>query len=352
MGAYEYDPPPSTPCGSHTPHCTLVISLIRPLWIQNWTKVSLITRVSQSAPGTGYLNGFPAAHCTRCNIVARSLCLLKAVEQRESPHILGGSHLQRLQHWQADVDSNQTSFYVCRMGGLFSEMLPIFAALHSWWFRFPFGFASHSGVAATPRKRKRLIKCVPVGYLKMYACKNKDPGTSGLFHWIEMQPSRYLSSHFYLLWLFSCQIVSSALPPHKLQGARLVVSCTSPGVCPDSRPLSQWYLTVSASIAPFFCLQSLPTSGSFLMSRLFISDGQNIGVSAFASVLPVNIQGWFPLGWTGWISLLSKGLSRVFSSTICTVFRQILFTCFFVYVQLKTKGRIFLLPMPKPLPGT
>ena len=164
----------------------------------------------------------PSCSLYSCNIVARSLCLLKAVEQRESPHILGGSHLQRLQHWQADVDSNQTSFYVYRMGALFSEMLPIFAALHSWWFRFPFGFASHSGVAATPRKRKRLIKCAPVGYLKMYACKNKDPGKSGLFHWIEMQPSRSLSNRFYLLWLFSCQIVSSALPPRKLQ-ARCVL---------------------------------------------------------------------------------------------------------------------------------
>ena len=85
-----------------------------------------------------------------------------------------------------------------------------------------------------------------------------------------------------------------------------------------SCPLTRWcHPTISSSVIPF-CPQSFPVSGSFLMSRLFASGGQSIEISA--SVLPMNIQGWFPLGWTGWISLLSKGLSRVFSST--TVFQR------------------------------
>ena len=89
----------------------------------------------------------------------------------------------------------------------------------------------------------------------------------------------------------------------------------SPGVCSNSCPLCLWcYPTISSSVPPFSsCPQSFPASGSFPISQFFASDGQSIGASA--SVLPMNIQGWFPLGWTGLISLLSKGLSRVFSST-------------------------------------
>ena len=79
---------------------------------------------------------------------------------------------------------------------------------------------------------------------------------------------------------------------------------------------SSCHLTISSSVVPFSsCLQPFPASGSFLMTQFFSSGGQNIGVSASASVLPMNIQDWFPLGWTGWISLQSKGLSRVFSNT-------------------------------------
>ena len=96
-------------------------------------------------------------------------------------------------------------------------------------------------------------------------------------------------------------------------------SCPSPSprVCPSSCPLNWWcHPTISSSATSFFsCLQSFPASGSFPMSQLFSSDGHSIGASASASVLSMNIQDWFPLGWTGWISLLSKGLSRVFSST-------------------------------------
>ena len=95
------------------------------------------------------------------------------------------------------------------------------------------------------------------------------------------------------------------------------LSVTVSQSCSNSCPLSQWcYPTISSSAALFsFCLQSFPASGSFPMSWLFTSGGQSIGVSALASVLPMNIQDWFPLGGTGWISLQSKGLSRVFSNT-------------------------------------
>ena len=111
---------------------------------------------------------------------------------------------------------------------------------------------------------------------------------------------------------FSPSLMSESLPHHGLQDASPV-----PGVYSNSCPLSwQCHPTTSSSVIPFSsCLQSFPASGSFPMSQLFTSGGQSIGVSAPASVLPMNIQDWFPLGWTGWISLQSKGLSRVFSNT-------------------------------------
>ena len=92
---------------------------------------------------------------------------------------------------------------------------------------------------------------------------------------------------------------------------------STPGVYSNSCPLSRWYHpTISSSVIPFSsCLQFFSASGSFPMSQFFPSDGQSIGVSASASVLPMNIQDWFPLGWTSWNSLQSKGLSRVFSNT-------------------------------------
>ena len=90
----------------------------------------------------------------------------------------------------------------------------------------------------------------------------------------------------------------------------------NPWVYSNPCPSCQWCRpTISSSVIPFSCLQSLPASGTFPMSQFFTSGGQSIGVSASTSVLPVNIQDWFPLGWTGWISLQSKGLSRVFSNT-------------------------------------
>ena len=107
------------------------------------------------------------------------------------------------------------------------------------------------------------------------------------------------------------------LKPHGLRHTRL--PCPSPMLraCSSSRPSSQWcHPTISSSVFPFSsCFQSFPASGSFPMSQFFASDGQSIGVSTSASVLPMNIQDWFPWEWTGWISLLSQGLSRVFSNT-------------------------------------
>ena len=116
---------------------------------------------------------------------------------------------------------------------------------------------------------------------------------------------------------FSHLVMSDSLQPHELQHTRPPCPSLTPGVHPNPCPLCRWcHPTVSSSVVPFFsCLQSFPASGSFQMSQLFASGGQCIGVSASASVLPMNIQGWFPLGWTGWISLQSKGLSRVFSNT-------------------------------------
>ena len=120
------------------------------------------------------------------------------------------------------------------------------------------------------------------------------------------------------LLLFNCSIVSNSLQPHGLQHTRLPCPSLSPRVCSNSCLLSRWcHSAVSFSVIPFSsCPQSFPVSGSFQMSWLLTSSGRSIGVSASASVLPMNIQDWFPLGWTGWISLLSKGFSRAFSNTI------------------------------------
>ena len=115
---------------------------------------------------------------------------------------------------------------------------------------------------------------------------------------------------------FSRSAVSDSLWPHELQHARPPCPSPTPGVYSNSCPLSWWcHPTISSSVIPFSsCPQSFPASGSFQMSQFFISGGQSIGVSASASVLPMNTQDLSPLGWTGWIFLQSKGLSRVFSN--------------------------------------
>ena len=121
----------------------------------------------------------------------------------------------------------------------------------------------------------------------------------------------HLNSHF-------CRLVmSDSLRLHGLQHVRLPCPSPIPGACTNSCPWSQWcHPTISSSVISFSsCLQSFPASGSFPMSQFFTSRGQSIRASASTSDLPMNIQGWFPLGWTGWISLQSKGHSRVFSNT-------------------------------------
>ena len=116
---------------------------------------------------------------------------------------------------------------------------------------------------------------------------------------------------------FSRSTVSDSLWPHGLQYTRSPYPSPAPRACSNSCPLSWWYHpTISSSVVPFSSsLQSFPASGSFQMSQFFAPGGQSIGVSASTSVLPMNIQDWFPLGSTSWISLQSEGLSRVFSNT-------------------------------------
>ena len=115
---------------------------------------------------------------------------------------------------------------------------------------------------------------------------------------------------------FSHSFVSDSLWPHGLQHARPPCPSQTPEVYSNSCPLSRWcHPTISSSVVPFSsCLQSFPASGSFPMSQLFASGGQSVGVSASTSV-PMNTQDWSPLGWTGWLSLQCKRLSRVFSNT-------------------------------------
>ena len=115
----------------------------------------------------------------------------------------------------------------------------------------------------------------------------------------------------------SHSVVSDSLRAHEPQHTRPPCPSPTPGVYPNPCPSSRWcHPTISCSVVPFSsCPQSFPESGSFQMSQLFASDSQSIGVSASTSVFPMNTQDWSPLGWTGWISLQSKGLSRVFFNT-------------------------------------
>ena len=136
---------------------------------------------------------------------------------------------------------------------------------------------------------------------------------------IKLQPtvSGIMKNHTFSSVQFSRSVVSNSLWPHELQHTWPSCPSPTPGVHPKPCPLSQWcHPVTSSSVFPFSsCPQSLPASGSFPMSQLLASSGQSIGVSASTSVLPMGTQDWSPLGWTGWISLQSKGLSRVFSNT-------------------------------------
>ena len=138
-----------------------------------------------------------------------------------------------------------------------------------------------------------------------------------ILRWMDKKAVVHIHNGVFSSVQFSCSVMSDSLQPHGMQHDRPPCPSSTPRVYPNSCPLSQWcHPTISSSVVSFSsCPQSLPASGSFLMSQLFASGGQSIGVSASTSVLPVNTQNWSPLGWTGWISLQSKGLSRVFSNT-------------------------------------
>ena len=144
---------------------------------------------------------------------------------------------------------------------------------------------------------------------------------------------------------FSCSVVSDSLRPHESQHTRPLCPSPTPGVYPNSCPLSRWcHPAISSSVVPFSsCPQSLPGSGSFPMSQLFTWGGQSIGVSTSASVLPMNTQDWSPLGWTGWISLQSKRLSSVFSNT--TVQKHQFFSA---QLSSQSNSHIHTWPLEKP----
>ena len=140
-------------------------------------------------------------------------------------------------------------------------------------------------------------------------------------------------------------VMSDSLWPHEPQHFRPPCPSPTPGVYPNSCPLSQWcHPTISSSVVPVSsCLKSFPTSESFQRSQLFASGGQNIGVSASTSVLPMNTQDWSPSEWTGWNSLQSKGLSRVFSNT--TVQKHQFFSA---QPFLQSSSHIHTWPLEKP----
>ena len=155
-----------------------------------------------------------------------------------------------------------------------------------------------------------------------------------------LYPSRNLSVQF------SHSVVSRSLQPHGLQYTRLPRPSPTPRARSNSCPLSQWcHPTISSSVIPLSRFQSFPASGSFPLSQFFASGGQSIGVSASTSVLPLNTQDWYPLGWTGWISLQSKGLSRVFSNT--TVQKHQFFC---TQLSLQANSHIHTWPLEKPHP--
>ena len=146
---------------------------------------------------------------------------------------------------------------------------------------------------------------------------------------------------------FSRSVVSDSLWPRESQHARPHCPSPTPRVHPNSYPSSRWcHPAISSSVVPFSsCLQSLPASDTFPMSQLFTQGGQNIGVSALASVLPKNTQDWSPLEWTGWISLQSKGLTRVFSNT--TVQKHQFFSA---QLSSQSNCHIHTWPLEKPQP--
>ena len=158
-------------------------------------------------------------------------------------------------------------------------------------------------------------------------------------------PGRYQRDN--VLWpvQFRCSVVSDSLRPHESQHTRPPYPSPTPGVHSNSRPSSQWrHPAISSSVVPSSsCPQSLPAAESFPMSQVFIWGGQSSGVSALASFLPKNTQDQSPLEWTGWISLQSKGLSRVFSNT--TVQKHQFFSA---QLSSQSNSHIHTRPLEKP----
>ena len=187
----------------------------------------------------------------------------------------------------------------------------------------------------------------------MFSCTAITTINFRVFYHPQKEPHT-VSSH-YLFFLFpqslhllhfSHSVVSNSLRPHELQHARPPCPSLTPGVHPNSCPSSRWcHPAISSSVVFSSCPQSLPASESFPLSQLFAWSGQSIGVSALASVLPKNTKDWFPLGRTGWISLQSKGLSRVFSNT--TVQKHQFFSAQ-LSSQSNSHTHIWLLEKPKP----
>ena len=162
----------------------------------------------------------------------------------------------------------------------------------------------------------------------------------------------FSGGHYYYITIissvqFSHSVVSDSLQPHESQHARPPCPSPTPRVYSNSWPQSQWcHPAISSSVIPFSsCPQSLPASGSFPMSQLFAWGGQSTGLSASASVLPMNTQNWSPLGWTGWISLQSKGLSSVFSNTTVQKYQF-----FSTQLSSQSNSHIHTWPLEKPQP--
>ena len=192
--------------------------------------------------------------------------------------------------------------------GMPSRMVPL------PWFILPRRMGSWDIYLPSPRPCGLQVTCGSLGLCFQSGCGFRDsPEALELWNSLEAPEVGYWKCAFVVQSLHPIW-----LQPHGLRNARLHCPSLSPGACSNSFPLSQWYHpTISSPVVPFSsCLQSFPASGSFLVSRLFTLGGQSNGTSASASVLPMNIQDWFPLGWTGLISLKSKGLSSVFSNTV------------------------------------
>ena len=183
-----------------------------------------------------------------------------------------------------------------------------------YWSGLPFPRGS-----SRPRDRTR-VSCIGGRCFNLWATREAPTTYKVVSKWSIVRKAVLwvVNKLTYTSVQFSCSVVSDPLQPHELQHARPPCPSSPPGVYPNSC-LSNRYChpIISFSAVRFSsCPQSFPASGSFPMSQLLTSGGQSIGVSASISVLPMNTQDWSPLGWTGWMSLQSKGLSRVFSNTI------------------------------------